>query len=79
MCLYPETIKREGRKIATNIGRGFHWKSFCKVQYANRPDCGGMKNFLRGHLALLGLLSHADEIGILDSVTEEDEVYLLHK
>lgn len=70
LCLYPAIIEREGRKISTNIGRGFHWKSFCKVQYASNADCGGMKNFLRGHIVLLGLLGHADEIGILDSVTE---------
>lgn len=70
LCLYPETIEREGRKITTNIGQGFRWKSFCKAQYASSPDCGGMRNFLRSHLALLGLLGHADEIGVLDSVIE---------
>jgi hypothetical protein len=51
LCLYPETIEREVRNISTNRGRGFHWKSLCKVQYASSPDCGGMKYFLRSHLA----------------------------
>lgn len=71
LCLYPETIERKERKITTNIGRGFYWKSFCKTQYASSSDCGGMRNFLRSHLAIIGLLDHADAIGILDSVTDE--------
>lgn len=71
LCLYPETTEVKGTKILTNIDKGFYWKSFCKTQYASSPECGGIKNILQCHLAIIRLLDHANTIDILDSVNDE--------
>lgn len=75
LCLYPESIERDGRKIITKLGTGFHWGSFCKTQYASDPECGGVENFLRCHLAVISLLDYAESIGILKSVSDEGKYW----
>ena len=42
------------------------WQGFCKTQYASSPDCGGIANFLRCHIALIKLL---EQIRIIPGVT----------
>lgn len=70
LCLYPGTIEAAGRRIRTGL-RGWSWSSFCKTQYASNPDCGGVENFLRCHLSVVGLLDCADKLGLLNSVSDE--------
>jgi hypothetical protein len=77
LCRYPGFIEvnnpelgRQTRKIATRLG-GWRWASFCKTQYASNPDCGGVGNFLRCHLAVIRMLDHAKELGILQKVSDE--------
>jgi hypothetical protein len=77
LCRYPAFIEVEDsmrrgqtRKIATKMG-GWRWGSFCKTQYASNPDCGGVANFLRCHLAVVRMLDHARDLGILQSVSDE--------
>ena len=72
LATYPRTIEGDGRKIRTGLG-DWTWGSFCKTQYASNPDCGGIENFLRSHLAVVKLLDHAKEIGILKDVNDEGE------
>ena len=72
LAKYPATIStHEGKSIATGLGSGWSWASFCKTQYASNPAHGGVENFLRAHLSLVALLDHAEELGILDSVSDE--------
>ncbi len=60
LCRYPAAIEvelpRSGRKrrIPTRL-RGWHWGSFCKTEYASSPKCGGLRNFLRCHLAVIAI------------------------
>lgn len=70
LCLYPKTIEAKGRKVRTNLA-SWCWSSFCKTQYASNPECGGVENFLRCHLAVVKMLDHAAEIGVLKEVRDE--------
>jgi len=71
LCQYPASIvdPRHG-KLNTKLA-GWHWRSFCKTQYASDPQCGGVPNFLRCHLAVIALLDQAKQLGCLDSVNDE--------
>lgn len=82
LAVYPKTIEVEDRsgsphrmkKVRTNLGN-WSWSSFCKTQYASNPECGGVENFLRCHLAVVKLLDHAAELGILKEVSDEGEYF----
>ena len=77
LSLYPRTIEVEDRsrwphrmkRIRTNLGN-WSWGSFCKTQYASNPECGGVENFLRCHLAVVAVLDHAAALGILKEVSD---------
>lgn len=75
LCLYPESIEIEGENVSTGLGTGSLWKSFCKTQYASNPECGGVENFLKCHLAVISLLDHAKSMGILESVSDESDYW----
>ncbi len=68
-CYMSDHYKK--RQVATKLGAGWYWRSFCKTQYANDPECGGMKNFLQCHLCVIGLLDFARTLGL--SVHVDDE------
>lgn len=70
LCQYPATIMRDCRPKRTGLS-GWRWSSFCKTQYASNPDLGGLENFLRAHVGLIGLLDYANKLGILDGVSDE--------
>ena len=73
---FPGTIRsHDGRKVATGLGSGWSWSSFCKTQYASNPAHGGLGNFLRAHLSIVALLDYAAELGILASVTDESDYW----
>jgi hypothetical protein len=70
LCRYPATIEVGPWvqwTVQTNLEQ-WQWSSFCKTEYANRPECGGARNFRRCHLAILDLLQHAQSLGILHAV-----------
>lgn len=71
LCRYPKNIEIKGENVSTRLGTNFLWKSFCKTQYASDPECGGVGNFLKCHLAVISLLDHAKSLGILKSVSDE--------
>ena len=71
LCQYPaEIVDPRHGKLKTKLA-GWHWSSFCKTQYASDPQCGGVPNFLRCHLAVVALLDRAKQLGCLDSVSDE--------
>lgn len=77
LCRYPPTMTlpsvrqpQRVRTIRTGLA-GWRWASFCKTQYASNPDCGGIKNFLRCHLAVIALLDQARKLEILSEVSDE--------
>ena len=74
LCTYPSTIQFEEcgrmRQIQTGF-TGWFWRSFSKTQFASNPACGGVENFLRCHLAIVKLLDHAAELGVMHDVTDE--------
>lgn len=74
LAVYPKTIEVGGKKVRTNLGN-WSWSSFCKTQYASNPQCGGVENFLRCHLAVVKLLDAASEIGILKQVSDEGDFW----
>jgi hypothetical protein len=67
---YPSNIEIEGQRVRTGM-RGWRWRSFCKTQYASDPAVGGVANFLRCHLLVIGMLDHARDLGILAEVSDE--------
>jgi hypothetical protein len=58
-CSFGLAIHAEG-------STSWQWRDFCKTQYASSPECGGLQNFLRCHQAVLQLVDHCQELGILD-------------
>lgn len=78
LCLYPRQIeirdRGRHRRLRTER-KGWSWGSFCKTEYASRPDYGGIENFLRCHLLVIGLLDHAKNLGILAEVDDEGEYW----
>jgi hypothetical protein len=74
LAVYPATIKIDGMTIRTGL-RGWSWSSFCKTQYAARPEVGGVENFLKCHLAIVTLLDYARSLGILGEVVDEGEYW----
>ena len=80
LATYPKTIlvadERTGnpKRLRTNLA-AWSGGGFCKTQYASRPDCGGVPNFLRAHLSVCRLLDHAKELGILKSVSDEGDFF----
>lgn len=66
LCRFPASTTEAGEKIKTGL-RGWHWKSFCKTQYANEK---GIKHFLRCHLAVVTMLDFLQSKIKLD-VTDE--------
>ena len=80
LCIYPGTLNiqdlRTGlaRRLRTGLS-GWCWSSFCKTEYASGAQYGGMENFLRCHLAVIRLLDHAKQIGILGTVNDEGDFW----
>jgi hypothetical protein len=77
LCRFPETLEIEDprqpgrrRKIPSRLN-GWPWGSFCKTQYASNSTCGGVANFLRCHSSVIRLLDCAQELGILETVSDE--------
>lgn len=70
LAVYPKTLQVQGKRVRTGL-TGWSWGSFCKTQYASDPNAGGVENFLRAHLAVVKLLDHAAELGILQNVNDE--------
>jgi hypothetical protein len=88
LCRYPAFIEieeeeqfvrgqgfvRPKRRLRTGLS-GWFWSSFCKTQYASNPQHGGVEHFLRCHLAVVKLLDHANDLGILGEVTDEGDFW----
>jgi hypothetical protein len=81
LCRYPAFIEvtdsnlpHRTKRIRTCLS-GWRWSSFCKTQYASNPECGGVENFLRCHLAIVKMLDHAKTLGILEEVCDEGDFW----
>lgn len=87
LCRFPESITvQDAPYLRSRLGgvgpwrlptgyTGWRWGSFCKTQYANDPQCGGVKNFLRCHLGICHVLDRAKELGILQEVYDEGDYW----
>ena len=71
LATYPDVIETKDGELTTGLKRGWYWHSFCKTQFSSNPSVGGVENFLRCHFAVVRLLDHAKDIGILDEVKDE--------
>jgi len=76
LARYPKSVRfyygGKQRNISTRaLGKGWHWHSFCKTQYASDPRYGGVENFLRCHLGVIKVLDTAKSLGILANVSDE--------
>ena len=78
LAMYPKTVAVKVRDQVRNIPSGlsgWSWRSFTKTQYASNPAYGGVEHFLRCHLAIVKVLDHAAELGILHGVTDESDYW----
>jgi len=75
LCHYPDEIFSPNFGPLKTRMPGWIWKSFCKTQYSCNPDCGGIANFLRCHLAVIALLDKAKELGCLEEVCDEGKFW----
>lgn len=76
LATYPKTVTyvdsfKRKRKIHTKMSQ-WSMGSFCKTQYANNPDCGGLRNFIRCHVSLIMLLEQISEIPEVDVVINDE-------
>ncbi len=76
LCRFPKTTmiqnKWSGKTHRLPVGDGkWSWSSFCKTQYANSPECGGIENFLRCHLSVVAMLDAAKKLGFEVTVNDE--------
>jgi len=62
------------KQIGTDL-TGWYWSSFCKTQYASNPEYGGMEHFLKCHLLVIKMLDSAQELGILNRVSDEGKYW----
>ncbi|HEX6987192.1 MAG TPA: hypothetical protein VF170_17570 [Planctomycetaceae bacterium] len=74
LCRFPQAIREGGREVATGLS-GWSWESFCKTQYASNPECGGIENFLRCHISVVGLLDRAGRLGMTVEADDESGFY----
>jgi hypothetical protein len=82
LAVYPRTVEIEDqscfpprtKRLRTGLA-AWSWGSFCKTQYASNPDFGGVEHFLRCHLAVVKVLDHAAQLGILKSVSDEGDYW----
>ena len=80
LCRYPAWIEvnfpkfSRNRRVPTGL-RGWSWHSFCKTQYASNPECGGLRHFLRCHLAVIAMLDQARSLGILEHVSDDGKFW----
>ena len=78
LAKYPATIQVEIDRTPTTIRTGlsgWSWSSCCKTEYASNPDCGGLENFLRCHLAVVKLLDYSKELNLLKEVSDEGDYF----
>jgi hypothetical protein len=75
LCRYPAVVTHRGKEVKTRQGSGWHWRSFCKTQYAYNPTYGGIKHFLKCHLSVVKLLDYAKELGVLVDVSDEGDYW----
>ncbi len=52
--------------------RAGEWSYSCCTQHAGRPEHGGVENFLRCHLAIIGLLDGIKEAGLAEVEVKDD-------
>jgi hypothetical protein len=50
----------------------WRWSSSCCTQPASRPEHGGLENFLRSHLAIIGLLDAIQRAGLAEVEVKDD-------
>jgi len=74
-CQYPAEIFSPNYGTIKTKMSGWRCSSFCKTQYASNPDCGGIANFLRCHLAVVALMDKAKELGCLHEVHDEGKFW----
>jgi hypothetical protein len=72
LARYPKIVENRGDRIKVSR-RGWSWGDFCKTQYANHPDYGGIKNFLRAHISLITLLEQVKKIEGFYALEIDDE------
>jgi len=76
LCRFPKSTiipnKWSGKNHRLPVGDGqWTWGSFCKTQYANSPECGGIENFLRCHLSVVAMLDAAKKLGFAVECNDE--------
>ena len=54
---------------------GWQWSYSCCTQPASRPEHGGVENFLRCHLAIIGLLDAIKRAGLAQVEVRDDGGY----
>jgi hypothetical protein len=69
LAVYPKTIVLNDHTFSTDLVN-WSWSSSCNTRYASNPAVGGIKNFLKCHLAIVKLLDAAEELGILKEVQD---------
>lgn len=81
LCRYPGIIQvkdqswpHRTRHVRTGLS-GWSWCSFCKTEFASNPEFGGLPNFLTCHLAVIATLDHAQDLGVLEHVSDEGEFW----
>jgi hypothetical protein len=63
----------------SKVEERWQWSYACCTQPASRPENGGVENFLRSHLALIGLLDAIKQAGHATVEVKDDGGYWQHR
>jgi len=74
LCQFPAVVETADGPLKTRLS-GWRWSSYCKTEYSNNPNCGGLPNFLQCHLSVIALLDKAKALGCLEHVGDEGEFW----
>lgn len=61
LCRFPSHLEKDGRSFATGYGKGWHYHTWCKTQYA---DVISREHFLKCHLGVIRILDFLKEAGL---------------
>jgi hypothetical protein len=76
LCRFPGCIVKDGLSIGTGYGKGWHYHTWCKTQYA---DVVSRAHFLKCHLGVIQILDCLKRSGLVVNVRDGGDYWRSRK
>ena len=76
LCRFPGCIVKDGLSIGTGYGKGWHYHTWCKTQYA---DVVSRAHFLKCHLGIIQILDCLKRSGLVVNVRDGGDYWKSRK